>query len=319
MDRYSKLRDDIAIQPPEQALITILDEIKKFSVAKQSGRVYSLLPEALRASTWKAKEADVDRLINNVKVSAPEVEKQLEAVKIGGRNPIQDAKTASEGLRKAAEEINNVSSDIPAWLAQVFQLPPAIATGELSLPVGQQHFSIDKENLNTAFDLKTICGPRSEYDQVRITYKFFIDESEIDAGWHNDFQLRRYGWKDSVIAGVSFTKQSSTNTYKPTASISWVLDHAAWPKNRGDTSEKGVAGKYDIDWFSGIGLTSMAVDYDPSQDTELGLGLVSSFLNNRILVGYGWDLQSRQQSSFFFFSINLFETQGMIPSITSSK
>lgn len=324
MARYAELRSTIAGQAPEEAMITIMKEINAISYqviqARRTGKPELLLPEALRPSTWLARKEDIEKLIKSVKDSAPAMAAQLETVKFKERNPFQDARLMSEAFGRMVDEVSKVSPEIPVWLAQVLQLPPVIAASEMERPAGQERFSILKEDLSTSFDLQTICGQRSEYDQVRVSYIFYNNNVELDSGWHNDFQLRKYGWKDNFVASVSFVKQRSTNTFKPTASISWILDYTTWPgKNKDGTFEKGVGWKNDIEWFSGGGLTTMALDLDPNQDTELGLGLTLSFLNNRILVGYGWDLQSRQQKNFVFFSINLFKTSGMIPSNGAQK
>jgi hypothetical protein len=315
MARYAEMRSAIENQTPEQAMMTILNKISEFAQAQRAGKVYLLMPAALQPATWRARKADVEQLIKAVKESAPEIAKKLEAdVNFEGRNPIQDAQAAAEAFNNAVVEVSKVSQDIPVWLAQVLQLPPALAVGELPRPEGQERLSIVKDDLGTSFDLQTICGPRSEYDQIRITYKYYKGDVELDAGWHNDFQLRKYGWKDSVVAGISFTRQRSTNTYKPTASLSWILDHTSWPGTKKDgTVEKGVGGKNDIELFSGFGLTTMSLDFDPQQDAELGLGFTLSFLNNKILVGYGTDLQASDHTGFWFFSINLFQTTGMFP------
>jgi hypothetical protein len=71
--------------------------------------------------------------------------------------------------------------------------------------------------------------------------------------------------------------------------------------------------------LSGIGVTTVALDFSESQDVELGLAPTLSMLDNRILAGYGWNLQAEDNRGFWFFSIRLFSRSGgMNPTLSAS-
>lgn len=56
----------------------------------------------------------------------------------------------------------------------------------------------------------------------------------------------------------------------------------------------------------------MPLDFDQTQDMEIGFTFTLSFFYNKILVGYGENLQAEKDRRFIFFSINLLDTPGMI-------
>lgn len=301
LNSFSKLKDNLATATPPEALQLILATLKD---AKE-------LPDALSPLIWESRlnkiKETIDGFEESLNKKSPKLIADLEKIKLDGQNPITDLKTTLSALNNVILKVKNINPEVLAWIGKLYNRPTVLAVANLQPVPGQEVFKIGKKQLDTSFDLKTICGGRNEFDTIRVTYQFFQGEDELSAGWYNDFQIRKFGWKDTVVASVAVVNQQSTETYKPTASLSWIMDYTCWPND----SKKGVGSGNEIEFFSGVGITTMALDQDQTQDTELGLALTASFLNNKILVGYGADLQAKDNREFWFFSINLFETPGM--------
>lgn len=296
MNSFSKQKSGLETATPSEALQTILATLSKTQK----------LPAAISPITWKSRKAAIEELKERFNIS-PELIATFEKVEINGRNPITDFKSISTAIDSVDLQITSISPEVSAWIKKTLYSQTGLAVTNLQPVLGQEIHRIENKQLDTSFDLKTICGGRNEFETIRVTYQFFQGEDELSAGWYNDFQIRKFGYKDTVVASVAVVNQQSTETYKPTASLSWIIDYTFWPKD----SEKGVGSGNEIIWLSGAGITTMALDQDQTQDTELGLALTVSFLNNKILVGYGADLQAKDNREFWFFSINLFETPGM--------
>lgn len=300
MNSFTKLKDNLATATPANALQTILATLKSAES----------LPDAISPKTWEDRlntiKAAIDGLEDSLKKS-PQLITEFEKVKLNKRNPIADFKSTSAAINNVILQVKNIKPEVSAWIGKALNRQTVLAVANLQPVPGQEIHKIGNKQLDTSFDLKTICGGRNEFDTIRVTYKYFQGEDELSAGWYNDFQVRKFGWQDTVVAAVAMTNQIGTDTYKPTASLNWIIDYTWWPTN----AEKGVGSVNAIEWFSGGGITTIALDHDQTQDTELGLALTASFLNNKILVGYGADLQAKEDKGFWFFSINLFETPGM--------
>ena len=89
--------------------------------------------------------------------------------------------------------------------------------------------------------------------------------------------------------------------------MSWVARYRRWPKP-GEQGLKRRAGILDL----GLGLSSMALDFDPAQAAELGLAPVVTWFDDRIQIGAGYDLQAVRDPWFYFFSLRLIEAPGGI-------
>ena len=191
----------------------------------------------------------------------------------------------------------------------------ATAVANLPVPEGQQRIPIEK-NASTSFNLQTIAAPRNPGDTVQLGYAFYSGEQTTSsAGWTDLFELRLYGLSDKFAASLAMVRQTSQAKFKPTAAMSWLLTYQPWPTG---TAERG---KTAIRWFSGAGLTTMALDFDPNETAELGIAPTVSFLNDRLLIGYGWDLQAATHRSYAFFSLQLFSKSGFLgtPATTPAK
>lgn len=312
---YAKQQQTFASTTPESAMMIILREMRRTSYAIKAGDPTMLLPRALHPATWMEQFDTIQKfldVVNETEQQAPAIVSNIEHVTTEGRNPITDAKNAVNAIRFVQNQLTGIEPEVRSWIGKVLGLPPVLAAVDLEPPATQKRLTITRD-LNTSFDLKRICGERKELDTVRVYYRFFKGSGQLNAGWFNDFQLRLFGWRDDIIAGISFANQSGTSTFKPIASLSWILNKNRWPKIQEDgKSDSGVGEWKAIEWFSGAGITTMPLDFDQNQDAEIGFAFTLSFINKKILVGYGANLQAENDPGFWFFSINLLDTPGMI-------
>jgi hypothetical protein len=184
----------------------------------------------------------------------------------------------------------------------------AIAVSDLPVPEGQKRIPV-LADANTSFNLQTINAPRAPGDNVRLSYAFYTGDDEVPStAWADTFALRAYGLSDKVTASMALIRRLSESKFKPTAAMSWLLGYERWPRTADDQVRGGVK------MLSGIGLTTMALEFDENETVELGVAPTIGFLNNRILLGYGWNLQAAQDRTYAFFSIQLFSRKGMLGS-----
>lgn len=187
----------------------------------------------------------------------------------------------------------------------------ATAVANLPVPEGQQRIPVEK-NASTSFNLQTIPATRNPGDTVQLGYAFYSgDQTTASPGWTDLFDLRAYGLSDKFAASLALVRQTSQEKFKPTAAMSWLLAFQPWPTGAAERSKTATK------IFSGAGLTTMSLDFDPNETVELGIAPTLSFLNDRLLIGYGWDLQAASHRTYAFFSVSLFSRSGFLGTTTS--
>lgn len=311
---YADLKQAFADSSPESTMLIIMRSIRIASVKINAGDPSIYFPDALNPLTWEKRNTEIQKFIDSINDAAKNdalILNNIKNIKTNGRNLFTDVENAFKSVTDVKKELIDIIPEVRSWLGKVLGLPPILAAIDLQPPPSQKRLNI-ADNLDTSFDLTRICGEKKEFDTVRVTYRFFKGKELLNVGWYNDFQLRMYGWKDKVIAGISFTRQNGTTTYKPTATLSYILNFTCWPKERMDSNVDPGVGKKNIELFSGFGITTMPLDFDQTQDMEIGFTFTLSFFYNKILVGYGENLQAEKDRRFIFFSINLLDTPGMI-------
>jgi hypothetical protein len=107
-----------------------------------------------------------------------------------------------------------------------------------------------------------------------------------------------------VLAILVFTQQ---NAQSKVGADRWILGNKAWPSVNG----AGLGAVEGIRWFSGFGVSTMALDYQDEEPLELGIAGTISLINDRLLFGYGANLQANETRGFWFFAFRLFGTPGL--------
>ena len=224
-------------------------------------------------------------------------------------SPYADFVAARTALQEFAEEVKRSAGQIKTWLSKLlFGAPLFNSAAKLPIPAGQRQVPVvSGAQLNTAVNLRTMRSMRSIDDTLRVQYSFFREGKELYAGWVDQFALKSFGWRSEVLASLAFAQHDGEDTWKPTAAMNWILSRDAWP----ESSQRGLRSSHRLKWFSGFGVSALALDAQESQDVELGVAATVAFLNNRMLLGYGVNLQAEENEAFWYLSIRLFTFPGL--------
>jgi hypothetical protein len=229
--------------------------------------------------------------------------------------PISDLKSLRVALRQLADTTRATSVTVRTWLlgAITAEVPRSLAT--IPRPAGLRRAQLTTD-VNTSINLRTLRGPRGEGDLVRVQYLFTQGDQPIAGGWRDEFRMRAFGWRARAVAGLAFTKATSESIWSPTASLSWLAMRRGWPA----ASDRGLKGLHDVrTWGFGVSTMSLNFDTDGDEDgtdddqkIQIGLAATASILDDRILGGYGLNLQAPDEKGFWFFSIRLFSATGSL-------
>jgi hypothetical protein len=247
-----------------------------------------------------------------------------------------------EGPVKAAFELGgalgNLKAEADALAKRVGGIPDAAfarsgraadAAATLPEPKGQRRVPLNEE-LDTVLNLQTIPGNRDKDDQIKLDYRFFVDDTKV-AGWEDWFQIEIYGWQVRPLAAVALARQETSSAdrdWKPAPTVNLIASWERWPrmfrkKQPGDAElvnlspkkqaklkrqDTGLRGVKKI----GFGIAMMPLDFDDEEDVELGIAATLSFYKDIVQFGYGENLNADQDKNFVFFSIRLLQFQGFL-------
>jgi hypothetical protein len=204
-------------------------------------------------------------------------------------------------IRQAAARLEGASAAGLAWLAEVLQQTPQLPAGGLPVPIGQQRVPVGPGQLSATVDLRTIQAGRRPGDRLLVSLTFYRGGEPLAAPVSDEMRIEAYGWTAAYVASLGWiTREGGSLTFQPTPALSWIARRRGWPGS-GDT---GLTPSFLS--AVGIGLTTVALDFDPDQMVELGLAGTVGLLGNRLLLGAGVNLQSAADRWFGFFSIRLF-------------
>lgn len=178
---------------------------------------------------------------------------------------------------------------------------------------------------STSFNLTTIKADRKVNDVVRVQYRMLTEDTAADddkdpdmvVRWEDDFLIRSFGWHQTLSAGFAFLQQVDSSNWSPVPLASWTTRPFRWPNDfTANTSYRHDPGRWGwtrAQWFSGMGFSLLLPDFVEEEEVEVGLGAHLSFLDNRVIVGYGLNLNaendaaSGQNREFWFLGIRLFK------------
>lgn len=301
LETYANLDKLLAGQDAPQAMNSILRALETISTRGSNKAGIRVLDSKL----WGERLDKVDRLVSAVDALKPEISQKLKQP----GSPYADFIGTRDALRNFASAIEESASKVKSWLSELLLGSAVYQTAaELPEPAGQRRVAVvANAQLDTSVNLLTIPAARSVNDTLRIEYRFFQQEADMQAGWIDRFSLQSYGWQSEVLASLAFAKHDDEDTWKPTAAMNWILSHNEWP----ESDDPGRSSSHRLNWFSGFGLSGLSLDNSDTQDVELGLAVTAAFLNNRLLLGYGVNLQAEDDEEFLFLSVRLFTFPGL--------
>ncbi len=226
------------------------------------------------------------------------------AVLSANPGPLTDVRALQAKVDTILDLFHGAGSSLRAWLQGMTSSPTLNLVEALPTPPGQKRIDVAKGPIDTSVDFRTIKQETRENDYVRVSYRFFHGDDEIEsAAWYNDFLLRDFGWSSRVVASLAFSRQVSgeDNDWKPGPAASWIAHFRRRPVD----AATGLHGFRTHGW--GAGLTTLTLDADPDEAVELGLAASLAVLDDRIILGYGENLQSDQSNEFWFFSLRVLD------------
>lgn len=291
---YADLRNPLAAaNTAPQAMNVLLGLTKTLAQPQDSLRLFN-------GSVWQARQKKMSDFAKAVADLSGPLKVRVEA----SEGPVADVKAVNEafsGLVATATQSANEAVDL---LARVLGAGPAQAAANLEVPPGTRPVPITSgSQLNSRIDLQRIPAKREVGDSVEVRFDIFKgDKADVKVGgWKDEFTLRSYGWNSEVLASLAFTKpDSGASVWKATAAMNWILSYNKWP--RGD--DNGLASAR-LKWFSGAGFSVMPLTSGGDEGVKLGLAATFGLLNNRLLLGYGTNLQGKDDKRFLFFSIRV--------------
>jgi hypothetical protein len=293
----ANIRTQLAMQDPVSATNLVLSTASALRISASSRRS----GEPLQPAIWKARAELLRRFIARVGDSEASVKKALEAP--GG--PIADLADAGAAADDLQRTLLATSASARSWLVRAIGSDVAQAVADLPTPPGQQYVPLAGD-VNTSMNLRTIPVKRSEGDLVQVSYKFFSGDRPLPGSWQDELRLRAFGFLARAVAGLAFTRHvGGDNTFTPTASLSWLATYRGWP----DSGATGLGTPFR--WF-GAGLSTMSLNFDTAQKVQIGIAGTLSTLDDRILGGYGYNLQAPDKPWFWFFSLRLFSASGSL-------
>ncbi|HEX7120184.1 MAG TPA: hypothetical protein VF212_15425 [Longimicrobiales bacterium] len=275
---------------PEQAMARILGALGTVSGAAAS------VGRALDARGWAERARLARRLVEAVRDADGAL---ADALRSG---PVGELESGAAALDTVARRLEAHGRDIAAWIQRVALAPAAAGAERLPEPRGNRRVPI-AGNLDTSFDLQSIPGGVSEGDRIRVYYDIFREGEATSLGWVDDFVVGVYGLRSRLVAGLAFTRENGGAAWTPAPSLSWLASYRGWPTD----PESGIG----TPWYShlGLGLTTLPLDHDADQAVEVGLALTAA-VGDRLLGGFGANLQSSDSRWFVFFSLRLFSANG---------
>jgi hypothetical protein len=292
----ARTRDNFAAGDIQGAMNAVLGALSLIPVPVGE----RLTGSPISAASWRADVDTLDQFVKAVNALPGDIRTRL--LKDG---PVADLQAFSIAGLRIATTLASSSEMARVWLAKAFNSELARSSANRPDPPGQQRVALSADP-NTSLNLRTIPVPRSEGDVVDVSYAFYADDRKLPGSWTDDLHLRQFGALGRPAAGLAFTRQLTESTWSPTAAISWMLAYHGWPS---DARDHGLGSSLRA---ISLGFSTMSLNFDSAQKVEIGLGATLGLLDERILLGYGQNLQAASNGGFVFFSFRLFSASGSL-------
>jgi len=288
------LKDQLAGADARAAMQIILGRFAQLRQATQDG----VAPfRALQPTAWARRADLIKQLVDQVGQLPPALR---DRIRNDPNGPVRDIEALVAALRQVGNSLQGLSEEAVALVERLLGLPPVVLAANLPEPAGVRRLPVATV-LGTNIELRRICADRHENDVVQVEYRFFAGERPIP-GWTDRFRLRVFGWRSRVAAGLAFAIRQHTDTWRPGASVSWIFTHRNWP---GETS-RGLGSPSGWNQV-GFGLTTVNLHFESDEAIELGIGPSISLLDDRLIVGAGWNLQAHGNHWYGLMSIRLLD------------
>ena len=284
--------DEARRQSPMDAFLTM------FAAVARLHKEIEPIDRPFRIETWKMRFDTAGALLG----ALPSL--GLQALQ-SASGPIESWTAFRNALGSLRDAAGQAGAEARALLARLRAGQASELMANLPIPVGQSRHPLSTD-LDTEFNLRTICGERNAGDSVILDYVFYSGEEQLTQ-WQHTFLVRVFGWQARALAGLFLVREENTaedagtdRSWEPTATTSLLFSARKWP---GD-DDAGLKGQALRRPFS-FGVSMMPLDFEDEQDLEFAIGVTLSFVDDWFQMGHGWNLQAEDDAGFFYFGARL--------------
>ena len=298
MARVSGLKADALQAVPEQELRTIgkhLQDLPQEWKTVQPDNLITLMAktkDALQAASGavqKLNRKNLVALVSDLNLLQKDLQERPGALSAEAWNSVRKAADESDLM----ENVRTVKSTL-----------------ETSRRVAQQAFDLlrfaevnpSRTGLRVpeAFEVPLIDAPgtrielqrTSRLDNDRIYFRATLTSTETVTA-EATFIVKQLGWHSvlapSLILARPWGSAGTGTDFKFAPAVAWLQRY--YPRR----SEPGHLASFARFTQMGAGLHISFLDHDPAKDTEIGLGLATSFWQDRLVAGMGWNLMNHSR------------------------
>ncbi|RMF71629.1 MAG: hypothetical protein D6738_13490, partial [Acidobacteria bacterium] len=303
LEALGGVREDIAAL---RALAALPERLASLDALSALRTILAALPQdagqagwrALRSATWRERIAAAREMLAALDALAPGIR---DRVRDDPSGPVAALRELEDVARRAADALEQAGDELAALLVRVAGLERLAPVADLPEPAGQVSVPLARP-ADTEVRLRTVRGVVEEGQRLLVDYRAFVgDEPVAAARWTDEFALRAFGLSSRVVASLGFARQENVAdaTWEPAPVLSWLLHWRRWPE--GEARGAGPS-RHPV----GFGLTTLTLDFSDEESIETGLALAVSLLDDRIIAGWGVNLQVPRDDTFVFLSLRIF-------------
>lgn len=292
---WNSLRELAAFPPPNN----IRNALQAYDyIIKNAEKLAKMIPDP---QIWTSSIARIETLIDAVRLLATDIPAMADS----NAWPIAPA-------QKIENSINELMSQTKLLMMRVTgAVKLATEKKEVDELIGQipkiegQKRLLLSIDINSSFDLTTICAEREAGDYVRLSYKFFAGGTELDCSFRHRFMIGEFGWQSQAYASLGLTQRDHASKWNYQAPVSVLLTHRSRPNSNFFSKLPDYLFNNRI--VSGIGLTMLTLNYQDEESLELAFAPTIGFLSNRILLGYGWNTRADERKGFWLIGLRFLD------------
>jgi hypothetical protein len=275
------------------------------------------LLQAARSTEQEARDT-ADRLRGTPAISDEEIAKAEARVQSAG----SERATREQNLRVAAQDSETRNRTLAEMQAEYGAAEAAErqsrSTISAAIQALRKRFPAREEDLRTAVNLSSevpngFIDLRSQDakagDVLHINMRVYSDESATTYRTVPlpPLHIRDFGFATRVSPSFLLVKRSSepeeaTNStnFKGAAGVSLLFSHTARSVDRFRRLANGISGGINVSYL----------DFDPSQNLEIGAGPVVGLFRDRVHAGFGWNLNVASNRFYYYLGFSFADLQG---------
>lgn len=317
LEVFADLKETLQSKSPQEAMSAIRSAVT--AVTGSEGDIFRGIV-VLYSGAWSSRLLELKKIVEVLKGKLNEITKEVNLFDLLFKG-VDVFKQAKSSFDKIMEAVGNIKAEVKKWLENLFASSgPATAAASFEVPAGQVRRNL-AGNIDTEFDLETVCSTRDIGDSVRVFYALFcgLEEKPFEK-WDDEFVLKAFGIRGNPFPHLALVYRFNSSgdaaedeaadaaddaaltdlgEYKPYAGVAWTLKYNSWPG-------ENDSGLNDSFWrHLGLGFSFLSLDFDDNQDIELGIAGVVTLWEDRFMGGLGMNLSVPENRYFWFFSVRI--------------